>query len=206
MVNYEEMLLYVENTLKDNNAIKSHNPFHSFRNRFTHSKRVYQWCVRLHDDLEVDEEVLYTAAIFHDIGYSKSKEDHAKYGAMMFKEYAIKMGFDEDFTKKVYDVIYHHSEKRLLKDPNSSNELIILLEADLLDEEGALGIVWDFMALGNMKDKDYYDAFSEFLKHSANILNQDYMVTKKAKKIWDSKKELVRVFMTELERDLFVEE
>lgn len=206
MVNYEQMLLYVENTLKENNAIKSHNPFHDFRNRYTHSKRVYQWCKRIKDDLDVDEEVLYTAAIFHDIGYSKSKEDHAKYGALLFKEYATKEGFDKGFIDKVYDIIYHHSEKKLLKDPNSSNELILLLEADLLDEEGALGIVWDFMALGHMKDKDYYDAFSEFKKHSVNILNQDYMVTPRAKKIWESKKELVRMFKDELEKDLFVEE
>ncbi|MCR5232007.1 MAG: HD domain-containing protein [Acholeplasmatales bacterium] len=205
MINYEEMLLYVKDVLTKSNAIKSKNPYHDFRDRFMHTKRVYEWTKVLHDELPVDENILYTAAIFHDIGYSKHKDEHAKVGAEIFKEYAIKNGFDKDFTLKVYDIIYHHSDKELIKDPNSSNELIILLEADLLDEEGALSIVWDLMALGHMKDKTYYDAI-DALKHTKNILKQDYMVTPKAKKIWESKKELVKLFMNELEKDLFLEE
>ena len=102
-------------------------------------------------------------------------------------------------------MIDHHSDKNQIKDKNSSNELVLLLEADLLDEEGALGIVWDLMALGKMENKDYYDAM-EALKHAKHILKQDYMVTPLAKEIWEHKKELVRVFTCDLAKDLFLEE
>ena len=149
--------------------------------------------------------MLYTAAIFHDVGRGYSKEDHAHIGALIFKEYAKNHNFSEEFTNKVYDLIDHHSDKNQIKDKNSSNELVLLLEADLLDEEGALGIVWDLMALGKMENKDYYDAM-EALKHAKHILKQDYMVTPLAKEIWEHKKELVRVFTCDLAKDLFLEE
>ena len=78
-----------------------------------------------------------------------------------------------------------------------------MLEADLLDEEGALGIVWDLMALGSMGGVNYYDAI-DALKHAKHILKQDYMITPIARQIWEKKKDLVKCFTDELERDLFL--
>ena len=204
-MNYDLMLEFVKEKLEATDGIASKNPLHNFRNRYYHSKRVYEWCKRIHTDLECDLEVLYTAAIFHDVGRGSLKENHAHVGALIFKEYAKNHNFSEEFTNRVYDLIEHHSDKNQIKDKNSSNELILLLEADLLDEEGALGIVWDLMALGKMENKDYYDAM-EALKHAKHILKQDYMVTPKAKEIWEHKKELVRVFIDDLAKDLFLEE
>lgn len=203
-MDYEKMLEFVKKTLEENDGIKSKNPLHQFRNRFDHSKRVYEWCQVIHEDLECDTEVLYTAAIFHDVGRFSVKEDHAYAGAELFRKYGTLNNFDKDFIDKVYDIILNHSNKELIQDKNSSNELVLLLEADLLDEEGALGIVWDLMALGGMKDVSYYDAM-DALKHAKHILKQDYMVTPLAKKIWEHKKEIVRTFVKDLEQDLFLE-
>lgn len=203
-MDFESMLEFVKKTLEDNHAIKPNNPLHQFRDRFMHIKRVYEWAKVIHEDLECDTDLLYTACIFHDVGYPKTKHDHAYNGAQIFKEYALKNNFDKEFIDKVYHMILVHSDKSLIKDPNSSNELILLLEADLLDEEGALGIVWDFMAIGQVKGVTYYDA-KEALMHSKHILNQDYMITKKAKEIWKEKQDLVRLFDMELTKDLFEE-
>ena len=203
-MDYLEMLEFVKKTLEENDAIKSKNPLHQFRNRFDHSRRVYEWCKVIHSDLECDLDVLYTAAIFHDVGRFAQKEDHAHVGAEIFKEYALMHNFDASFINKVYDIIDNHSNKDLIQDKNSSNELVLLLEADLLDEEGALGIVWDLMALGAKGDVSYYDA-NDALRHAKHILKQDYMVTPIAKKIWEHKKELVREFVKDLEQDLFLE-
>ena len=67
-MNYDLMLEFVKEKLEATDGIASKNPLHNFRNRYYHSKRVYEWCKRIHTDLECDLEVLYTAAIFHDVG------------------------------------------------------------------------------------------------------------------------------------------
>lgn len=203
-MNYEQMLEFVKKTLEENDAIKSKNPLHKFRNRYEHSRRVYEWCKLIHEDLECDEEILYTAAIFHDVGRFAVKEDHAHLGAVIFEKYAKNHHFSDEFTKKVSYLIENHSDKSRINDPTSPHELILLLEADLLDEEGALGIVWDLMALGGMDDATYYDAM-DALCHSKHILKQDYMITPLARKIWEKKKEIVRTFVEDLSQDLFLE-
>jgi uncharacterized protein len=203
-MNYEDMLAYVKKTLEESGAIKPKNPLHNFRDRYEHSRRVFEWCKRIHTDLDCKEEILYTAAIFHDVGRAYGKEEHAQASARIFIEYAELHNLDMEFTMTVADLIARHSDKRQITDPKSSPELILLLEADLLDEEGALGIVWDLMALGAMGNVTYYDA-EDALRHAKHILKQDYMITPLAKEIWERKKKLVWEFVNELEQDLFME-
>lgn len=204
--NYDDMLNYVLSVLTKNNGIKSKNPILFFRNRFLHIKRVLGWVERLLPGVEnINEEVVKIAAIFHDCGYGLSKDEHAHYGAKIFKEYALLNNFDNDLIEKVYYLIDNHSHKKLLFDPNTSIEMIVLLEADLLDEEGALGVVFDLLAEGTKKPDSYYTVFNEIMSHSAHILEQDFMVTKLAKKYWEEKKEFIRKFIEDLKFDLFME-
>ena len=58
MVNIEEMLKYVKKTLEEGNGVKPRNPHHQFRNRYTHTERVLNWCYVIKDDLECDLDVL----------------------------------------------------------------------------------------------------------------------------------------------------
>ena len=97
---YDEMMMYVEQVLKLNNAITTGN--HTFRNRFEHSKRVYYWAQKIADDFpHCNKEVLFTSAIFHDIGYALGKENHAKNGAEIFKNYATEQNYEEEFIDEV---------------------------------------------------------------------------------------------------------
>ena len=89
---------------------------------------------------------------------------------------------------------------------SKDKEFIVVLEADLLDEEGSLGIVWDLLAAGQNNPNSYLDAINEIKKHSIHILSQDFMVTPTAIKVWDEKKTLVKDFISQLYEDLFVEE
>lgn len=204
-LDFDDMLNYVKNMLVENNAIKPDNPLHQFRSRYSHTERVLGWAKRISVDEECDKDALYTAAIFHDVGYSKGKKDHAHTSSLIFLDYAKKNNFDQDFSLFVADIISKHSNKEYLDDKNSPIELILLLEADLLDEEGALAIGWDFLSQGASHVASYYDAINGLLNHSGHILSQDYMKTKVAKKYWDEKKELVRNFIEELKKDLFME-
>ncbi len=203
-MDFNNMLEFVHEILKENDALKPHKPNQCFRNRFEHSKRVYKWAKRLAVDCpNINLDICLTACIFHDVGYAYGQDDHPINSVKIFKEYADKMNFDKEFIEKVSNIILVHSDKNLLKDDSSSPELIILLEADLMDEEGALGIMWDLFSEG-MEHPDSFDCGLDTLyKHSAHILNQDYMVTPLAKKIWNEKKELVKDFIIQLKEDLF---
>ncbi len=204
---YKDMFNFVEQKLIEGNGIKSTRPYQTFRNRFEHTKRVYGWAKRIIDDLpNVNHEVLLTSAIFHDVGYSCGKDNHAEESAKIFLEYALDQGFDQEFINQVYYCILNHSHKRFLWDDSSTPELILLLEADLLDEEGAMAISWDLMTVGEMMPTDFKEGYDMLMKYSIRILSQDMMVTPKAKAYWEEKKDLVRKFLSAIKYDLFIDE
>lgn len=206
-MNYDKMFLFVKKTLDEGSALKPKNSHHQFRDRYKHTYRVFLWVDRLKDDFpNCDLEVLKTAAIFHDVGYACDKENHASCSRTIFLNYvdANKNEFSKEFVDKVSYLIANHSNKELIKTTDNI-ELILLLEADLLDEEGAMGILWDLLAKGHKGINSYEEALDEINKHSIHILDQDYMITPLAKKYWERKKELVKNFVLELKKDLFLE-
>ena len=205
-MDFEKMMSFVKKILVDNDAIldKRHNL--SFRNRYEHSIRVFKWVKRLSVDYDnFDYDVALTAALFHDVGYAYGKVEHHIGSSKIFLQYAKDNNFDEKFTEKVNYIILNHSNKNMLKE-SKDKEFIVVLEADLLDEEGSLGIVWDLLAAGQNNPNSYLDAINEIKKHSIHILSQDFMVTPTAIKVWDEKKTLVKDFISQLYEDLFVEE
>lgn len=204
---YADMLSYVEQVLDHNEGIKSKKPQLNFRNRFDHTKRVFGWAKRILPGVEnCQEDVVLTACIFHDCGYQKKQlEDHPIVSERYFRAYAQTHSFDADFVETVSQLILVHSEKDRLYLKESPIELVVLLEADLLDEEGALGLVFDLLAEGFQEPDSYETVFNEIMIHSAHILDQDGMVTPLAKKFWNEKKHLIEQFIEKLKSDLFME-
>lgn len=206
MLNYNHMFNYVKKVLEENNGIKSMKPHLKFRNRFEHIKRVFKWAEIIMQGVDkCDKEVILTSSIFHDCGYMANRnESHAILGKRIFLNYAKENNLDKEFSEKVAYMIEYHSNKELLQKGNIPVELIILMEADLLDEEGALGIVFDILVEGTKSPTSFNGVLPEISGHSAHILSQDYMKTPIAKKIWNEKKNLVEKFVLELKRDLFI--
>lgn len=202
---YKEYLTYVKEYLIQHRGIESPNPVHPFRSRFQHTIRVLHWCRRLVEGMEkVDKEVLYTAAIFHDIGYTdRDNEHHAQRSAQAFRDYARAQQMEEGFIQRVEGLIACHSDKNLMKEPGAEPEMILLMEADLLDEEGAMGIVWDCMTMGNLHASSYAKAYYHIME-SSNKQEPNPMVTERAKKIWEEKKGLVSKFAEVLADDLMI--
>ncbi len=202
---YRKYLIYVKQYLTEHKGIESPNPLHPFRSRFQHSIRVLHWCRRLAEGLEgVDKDALYTAAIFHDIGYeNRDNEHHAQRSALAFRAYARQQQMDEEFSRKVEALIACHTDKNRMRDADTSLEMVLLMEADLLDEEGAMGIVWDCMTMGNAHASSYAKAYYHIME-SSNKEEPNPMVTERARKYWDEKKEIVAIFSRVLEDDLMI--
>ncbi len=206
-LDFKDMLSYVESILTENEGIKSAKPQLGFRNRFEHTKRVYGWVQRIAPGaVACNKDAVYTAAIFHDCGYRKNQGmPHPMLGAELFEAYALEHQLDPDFTKFVSYLIAEHSHLDKMHLPETPIELVLLMEADLMDEEGALGLVFDLLAEGFKGPDSYYSVFNEIMIHSVHILDQNYMVTPLAKKYWNDKKVLIRKFITDLKFDLFMD-
>ena len=210
ITDYEHMLDFVKKTLYNSGNDKNNVKYQSFRSRFDHTKRVLNWCRRLSREYigSVNEYVLFVSAIFHDVGYAVSNNDtkrpHAVASAELFKDYCNM--YDVSFIPIISNNILLHSNKSLLKQDNTPIELILLMEADLLDETGALSIVFDCMSSGERHLDSYEAAYERICEFSCRIFEDNPMVTPEAIKIWEEKKELVKIFVHSLETDLNINE
>jgi len=187
---------------------KIHGGVRSFRVRSEHTKRVFRWAKRLLDDVKndvaVDTEAVLIAAIFHDVGYglSETGDDHAKKGAGVFEEYAAVTNMDKDKSDFISYLIRNHSNEATFNDESTPLELVILMEADSLDELGAMSILWDCLAEGSQSEQSYVKAYERIKQFSGSILSDNPMRTAKAREYWAQKQDLVKVFLNQLEIDL----
>ncbi len=202
------MLAYLENYLIQHNGDRSARESQPFRSRIGHTRRVLAWIYRLLDALddpeEVDVDVLVAAAIFHDIGYQHVIDNtgHAARSAEIFQAYALENALDPAFAADVLQLISFHSRKELLREEDTPLELILLMEADLLDEEGAMGVARSLMALGFELPDDYQAALTRLQERDGHILGDNPMVTPAARAFWEEKQSLVDDFLSQLDRDL----
>lgn len=200
---YEEHLNYVKDYFAIHGDVPP-NPLMAFRSKYQHTLRVLGWAKRLVGERkDVNTDILFTAVIFHDIGCSEGKEFHAERSAKIFYEYGLKMNLDLIFIERVKDLISLHSSKELLKENDTPIELIILMEADLLDEEGALRIVWYSLDKGINGAQSYLDVYKHIVMGSNKRLINP-MVTEKAQYYWNEKQKIVEEFTRQLEDDITV--
>lgn len=176
--------------------------------RFDHTRRVYCWALRLAEDYEdsIDLETLRIAAIFHDIGYSVEKDldHHAEHSAAMCREYLKKSGYPDERTEFICDLIAKHSDKTLLFG-DIPMELVLLQEADLLDDTGAHGIVMDAWIEAYKENVSFESILAHIKRFTWRDMQNNPMRTEKARRIWEEKQNLTNRFVTSLAEDLACE-
>jgi uncharacterized protein len=205
-IKYIQMFNFVENKLNGFNDATKIEKF-PFRKRSEHIWRVYKWAERLIDIneyKELDVDSLLIASLFHDVGYARAADPkfHAENSEIIFREYAKENNFDKKQENFIAYLVKNHSSKNLMDKEDTPIELIILFEADILDETGSMSILWDCMAEGAKDDQSYENVYKHISTNTMKILNGNPMKTKKAKKYWEKKQELAKIFINELEIDL----
>ncbi len=205
---YDTMLSYVKNYLKNNNGEESSIGSFPFRKRSDHIERVYMWADRLiESELHIDKDAILTSAIFHDVGYALSSDNsnHALHSAVICEKYLNENGYDKEFINFVTYLVRNHSNKKLMTIKDTPLELIILMEADILDETGAMSVVWDCMMEGSQEIQTFHKTFNHILNYSYKYLNANPMVTDKAKNYWREKQNLMKEFIKQLSFDLGID-
>lgn len=200
MMLYKKMFQFVDNYLSQSNV-----PILPFRKRSDHIKRVFMWSQRLiPKEYSINKEALLIAAIFHDVGYATCSNfvDHAENGAVICQDYLKSHNYDEDMIAFIVYLVRNHSNKDLMTNKDTPLELILLMEADLLDETGALSITWDCMSEGSQEVQSFEKTHAHIMKYSYKDVNSNPMITELGKNFWEKKQTLTSMFIEQLSFDL----
>lgn len=201
---YKDMLDYVKEYLSntDLKAGKSQKLF-PFRNRFEHTLRVWEWAKRINKVEKGDEEIIDIAAIFHDIGKGEEGEKpHALISAELCRKYLKSAGFNEDKIDRITSAVRRHSSKHLIADELSLEERIIM-DADLLDEAGAMCVLWDSMHQGAQENASYYKTYASLQNHyEERARGIKLLKTSEGKRLYEERISFLKLFLDNLRYEL----
>lgn len=201
MMNYTTIIEYVKQQTAYNNRPSNY----PFRDRFEHTMRVYRWAIKLQNKMGGDIEIISLAALLHDIGWDEKGEvPHAEVSAQMAADFLVEMDYDPKKIGRVCEIIRIHEDQDTTKE--LSLEAQIVMDADLLDELGAIGVLWDSMAtavsLGD--EASYKKAYARIRQYyKINMPKRSRAKTPEGKREYQKRMDFVQNFISELERELF---
>lgn len=206
----DDMTAYVNDLLAQYNVTGNPRARKIGYSRSEHIMRVYKWAKKLYDAYPdksgADLEVLSIAAVFHDVGYCRESDRHAEASSEICREYLLGKGYPLSKTEQVCSVIARHSDKHIICD-DIPIELVLLLEADMLDDMGAMGLVIDVWMEAVCGEKV---SFQSILQHMekytlAEMQRENPMRTDEGRRIWEEKKALTEAFLRSYKEDFSIE-
>ena len=207
---FKEMFYFVKNMLDGEGTEDIGSKVDINYSRSEHTYRVINWAKRLYDEATDKEELRYEdlmiATIFHDVGRQSklTKEvSHAKAGVPITREYLNKHGYSNERIEYICYLVGAHSDKHLMRDKSVDRNLLLLMEADSLDDMGAQGIVMDAMITEKRNpNAGFVNCFDHMEKYTRRLQRENPMETPEAKRMWDEKTALVEKFLEALKFDL----
>ena len=136
----KEMYLQIENYMLSCMEDSAHDKEHIYR-------VLYGALEIAKAEEHVDQDVLITACLLHDIGRKEQFADptlcHAMVGADKAAAFLLAQGYGKEFAQKVHHCIQTHRFRKALQP--QTIEAKILFDADKLDVTGAVGIARSLM-------------------------------------------------------------
>lgn len=204
---YQEMIYYVREMLLKYDQADRTKKIPINYNRFDHTMRVYHWMQTLYNAYpqkeQIDFDALSIATICHDVGYCEIDNiaNHAEIGAKYCREYLVKNQIARGKVDFICELIAKHSDKKSMD--GIPMELVLLREADLLDDTGAHGLVLDiWMETACQKDVSFESILEHMEKYTVALMRENPMRTDKAREIWEQKRELTEAFAGAYRKDL----
>jgi|WetSurMetagenome_2_1015567.scaffolds.fasta_scaffold106947_3 uncharacterized protein len=202
-MNYEQTVAFVRDFFDSHDAIDYRHPF---RKRFEHCLRCAIWAERIAQAEGVDIELVKISALFHDIGQAVSpREGHGDRGAAICEEYLTSIGYDEIRRSRIAYIVRNHSQH---SQPATSREEEVVRDSDLLDEVGAITILWDVMACARDEDPSYRKARDRIDSGLTRLKIElsGHLSTTTARKFAESRLLLVENFIRNLDYELGMRE
>lgn len=206
--NKADMIAYVQEQLDYYDTAGNPRKLKIRYRRFEHTMRVYKWMERLYAAYpakeEIDLEALSIATLFHDIGYCdpEGRSCHAKSSGRMCREYLQGTDYPAERIDFVCDIVSRHSDKKTMFDDIPA-ELVLLMEADLLDDIGAQGLVMDvWLEAACEEDASFESILAHMERYTLKIMQNNPMRTEEGRRIWEEKKSLTEAFVEAYREDL----
>jgi len=143
--------------------------------KFGHQPRLYALARRIGEGMEYDDDILFAAAWMHDLGVflghrpadpeQLARWDHVPYTVARARELLPGWGFPAEKLDGVEEVIRTHQAKDL----PVLVEAVLLRDADILEQLGAIGIM---RALAKVGRDTRYDTFSSVISVVRTALEQ----------------------------------
>ncbi|MBQ9608173.1 MAG: HD domain-containing protein [Lachnospiraceae bacterium] len=196
-MNYAEVIEYVKKMTAENGRPSNY----PFRSRFDHTMRVYRWAIKLQSKLGGDLDIIALAALLHDIGWD-SERPHEEVGAELAVEYLDSIGVDPQIITRVGEIIMIHEDKDT--EAELSLECKIVMDADLLDEVGAVSVIWDSMATALEDEASYKKAYYRIKNfYRINKPKIRRCKTDAARTEYTKRMQLLESYILQLEKELF---
>lgn len=197
---YENMLSFVQQQLASR-TLSNNELRYPFRDRFAHTLRVLRLALHIQEKEGGDREILAIAAIFHDV--CKGVSSHAEAGAVLCDKYLRERGYPTECCERVYEAIRYHSHKADDAPSHIGLEAKILIDADTLDEVGALTVLWDGIATGMEPQPCYERVYERLLKELPKLQRQSaHLITEEGKRLYRERLTLVENFIENLRFEL----
>ena len=204
----EDMISYVASLLDQHDTAGNPRKSKIGYRRFEHSMRVYKWAKTLYEAYSnkenVDFEALAIACIFHDVGYldPEQRKMHAQISASYCREYLCEKNYPAEKTDFVCDIISRHSDKETIHD-DIPEELVLLMEADLLDDIGAQGLVMDVWLEATCEENVTFESILAHMeRYTLKDMQGNPMHTAEGRRIWEEKRALTKHFVEAYREDI----
>lgn len=196
-MNYSEVIEYVKKMTTENGRPSNY----PFRSRYEHTMRVYRWAIKLQAKLGGDIDIIALAALLHDIGWD-SERPHEEVGAELAVEFLDSIGVEPEIIKRVGEIIMIHEDKDT--EAELSLECKIVMDADLLDEVGAVSVIWDAMATACEDEASYKKAYYRIKNYyRINKPKIRRCKTDAARAEYTKRMQLLESYINQLEKELF---
>jgi uncharacterized protein len=174
--------------------------------KFGHMPRLYALAVKIGNGMEYDDDVLFAAAWMHDLGVflghrpqdpaELARWDHIPYTVARTRELLPGWGFPAEKLDAVADAIETHQAK----DKPTIVEGILLRDADILEQLGAIGLLRAVAKVGRDSRFPNFSSVLPVLSGAVNHLPDELHLTP-SRDLAESRIVLLRRVITALEQE-----
>jgi len=174
--------------------------------KFGHQPRLYALASTIGQGVEYDDDILFAAAWMHDLGVFSghrpedlkqlSRWDHVPYTIRRSRQLLAGWGFPSEKLDGVAEAIRSHQPK----DYPTTMEGMLLRDADILEQLGAIGIVRAFAKVGRDTRFPNFSSVLPVLDKAVNHL-ANQMNLFPARVMAESRVEMLRSFLAALHQE-----